>query len=66
MTVAAERSIALLFDSDVVTARAVARAVLALLEAVQVEGGSVTVDRFSMNRSDGWRGDYKISVEARE
>jgi GDP-D-mannose dehydratase len=65
LIVAAERSVVMQFESDVVTARAIARAVLALLEAVQVENGSVTVDHFSMNKSDGWRGDYKITVEPR-
>lgn len=60
-----KRKIALEFSSSVLTARALARAVLAMLEAVAADEGSVAVDGFSMNRSDGWKGDYEISVVRR-
>lgn len=57
------RRIALEFNSDLGTARAIARASLALLEATAALDGSVTVDGFQMNPTDTWRGNYTISIE---
>lgn len=58
------RRIAIEVDTDVVTARAVARAAYALIHLVDTEDGSVTVDGFAMNPTDGWNGNYRISIES--
>jgi hypothetical protein len=59
-----KRKIAIEFDADEVPdARALARAVLFAFEASRVGEGTVYVEGFSMNPSDGWsRGDHRIDV----
>ena len=57
------KKIAVEFDADVITARALARAVFSMLEAVRASEGSIAVDGFSMNKTDGWTGDYRITVK---
>ena len=59
-----KRQIAIEFDADKVPdARALARAVLSTFEASRVGDGTVYVDGFSMNPSDGWSGgDHRIDV----
>jgi hypothetical protein len=36
-----------------------------MVSAAKAEDSSATVDGFGMNPSDGWAGDYKISIEKR-
>jgi hypothetical protein len=61
----ATRKIAVEFDGEVVVARALARAIYAVVGAIDAEDALVTVDGFSMNQKDGWTGDYRITVERR-
>lgn len=61
----AKRTIAVEFESDVPTARALARAIYWMVSAAEVENSSATVDGFGMNSSDGWTGDYKIAIQER-
>lgn len=65
MSSMAKRTIAVEFESDVTTARSLARAIYWMVSAAEVEDSSATVDGFGMNPSDGWTGDYKISIEKR-
>jgi hypothetical protein len=58
-----KRKIAVEFDSGVGTARALARAIYWTMAAADVTDGSATVDGFSMLASDGWTGDYRITIE---
>lgn len=57
--------IAVEIDTDIVTARALARAIYFIVSAVAFEGAQVVVDGFQMNKTDGWRGDYRITIERR-
>jgi hypothetical protein len=58
-----KRTIAVEFEAGVGTARALARAIYWTMAAADVKDGSATVDGFSMLDSDGWSGDYRISIE---
>jgi hypothetical protein len=60
------RKIAIEFEADVQDARALARALLAVWTASRAAGeGFIAVDGFQMNKSVGWRGDCRITVEDR-
>lgn len=61
----AQRKIAVEFDADLGTSRALARAIHAMLIATDATSSATIVDGFSMLKSDGWTGDYKITVEPR-
>ncbi len=60
-----KRTIAVEFEGDVTTARSLARAIYWMVSAADVQDSSATVDGFSMNRSDGWTGDYKVTIQER-
>ncbi|MFB0835693.1 hypothetical protein ACX8Z9_04630 [Arthrobacter halodurans] len=62
-----KRQIVVEFDSSVVDAKAFARAVYAMAKASPMELDGITVDGFSMNKTDGWHvGEYDITVTPRQ
>ena len=60
-----KRTIAVEFESDVTTARSLARAIYWMVSAAKVEDSSAIVDGFSMNPNDGWTGEYRITIQER-
>ncbi|MFJ2755558.1 hypothetical protein ACIO3S_08175 [Nocardioides sp. NPDC087217] len=60
------KKIAIEFDGGALDARALARAVAALVDASRVADHTTFVEGFSMNPSDNWHpGDPRISITER-